>query len=65
MITGWGRNLTTWTPHSTAHAVHPERVDTFVAMCGAPLVIIDQTSPWSGEDTGSATACGRCTELVD
>jgi hypothetical protein len=64
MLTGWGRTRTTWTPHGTVHAVHAERVDSFLAVCGARLVIIDLTRLWSGEDAADADACRRCTELV-
>jgi hypothetical protein len=65
LLTGWGRVLTTWTPHSTTHAVHAERVDTCVAVCGAPLVVINLTRAWSGDDVADADACRRCTELAD
>jgi hypothetical protein len=65
VLTGWGRTLTTWTPRITRHAVHPELADRCQAVCGAPLVVIQLTRPWSGEDTADTDACRRCTELLE
>jgi hypothetical protein len=56
--------LHTWTPRITAHAVESEQVDTCLAVCGAALVVIDLTRPWSGDDAADTDACRRCTELV-
>jgi hypothetical protein len=64
LLTGWSRMLTTWIPLGTTHAVHAERVDTCVAVCGSPLVVINLTRPWSRDDAADAPACRRCTELV-
>jgi hypothetical protein len=63
-LTGWGRLLTTWTPTATAHAVDPERVDRYLAACGAQLVVVDLKRPWSGEDGAGSYACRSCIELV-
>jgi hypothetical protein len=63
-LTGWGTMVTTWTPQITAHAVAPDQVDRCRAVCGAALVVIDLSRPWSGEDTVGTDACRRCTELI-
>jgi hypothetical protein len=64
VLTGWG-TVTAWTPRITTHAVDAEQVDRCLAVCGAALVVIQLTRPWSGDDTAYADACRRCIEQVD